>query len=46
MSAREEVIQWANAKGLITGMTADTLAPQGNATRAQVSAMFQRFLAN
>lgn len=40
----EEVMQWANAEGLINGMTEDTLVPQGNATRAQVAAMFQRYL--
>lgn len=40
----EEVMQWANAEGLINGMTEDTLDPQGNATRAQVAAMFQRYL--
>lgn len=40
----KEVMQWANAEGLINGMTEDTLVPQGNATRAQVAAMFQRYL--
>ena len=40
----EDVMQWANAEGLINGMTEDTLVPQGNATRAQVAAMFQRYL--
>lgn len=34
---------WANAEGLITGMTATTLVPQGNATRAQVATILMRF---
>ena len=40
----EEAMQWAVAEGLISGMTEDTLQPQGNATRAQVAAILQRFL--
>ena len=36
---------WAVEKGIITGMTETTLAPAGNATRAQVAAMMQRFCA-
>ena len=39
-----DVMQWAVAEGLISGMTEDTLQPQGNATRAQVAAILQRFL--
>ncbi len=39
-------MQWANAKGLITGVTATTLVPQGNATRAQVAAILNRFCKN
>lgn len=39
-----DVMQWAVGEGLISGMTEDTLAPQGEATRAQVAAIFQRFL--
>ncbi len=39
-----EVMAWANAEGLLNGVTADTLQPQGNATRAQVAAILQRFL--
>ncbi|MEE0435756.1 MAG: S-layer homology domain-containing protein, partial [Peptococcaceae bacterium] len=39
-----DTMEWAVAEGLISGMTADTLEPQGNATRAQVAAIFQRFL--
>ena len=40
----EEAMSWAVAEGLISGVTADTLQPQGAATRAQVAAIFQRFL--
>ena len=40
----EETMQWAVAEGLISGVTADTLQPQGSATRAQVAAILQRFL--
>ena len=39
-----DTMQWAVAKGLLTGVTADTLQPQGAATRAQVAAISQRFL--
>ena len=41
----EETMSWAVAEGLISGMTADTLQPQGSATRAQVAAILERFLA-
>ena len=41
-----DTLEWANAEGLITGMSADTIAPQGQATRAQVAAMFERFIEN
>ena len=40
----EEAISWSVAEGLISGVTADTLQPQGAATRAQVAAILQRFL--
>ena len=40
-----DVMSWAVAEGLISGVTADTLQPQGAATRAQVAAILQRFLA-
>lgn len=40
------VMSWANAEGLINGMTADTLEPQGTATRAQVAAILQRYLSD
>ena len=40
----EETMSWAVAEGLITGVTNDELQPQGNATRAQVAAILQRYL--
>ena len=36
-------MQWAVGSGLIGGMTQATLVPQGQATRAQVAAIFHRF---
>ena len=41
-----ETMQWAVAEGLIFGVTSTELQPQGNATRAQVAAILQRFLDN
>ena len=41
----QEAMQWAVAEGLINGVTNDQLQPQGNATRAQVAAILERFLA-
>ena len=40
-----ETMSWAVAEGLISSVTADQPQPQGNATRAQVAAILQRFLA-
>ncbi len=37
---------WANANGLITGVTTRTLEPRGTATRAQAAAIIQRFCQN
>lgn len=42
----EDAVAWANAEGYISGMTATTIAPQGSATRAQVAAILQRYLAD
>ena len=39
----EDAMAWAVANGLIGGMTADTLVPGGNATRAQVATILVRF---
>ena len=36
-------MSWAVEKGIITGVTDSTLAPQGTATRAQCAAMLMRF---
>ena len=40
----EETMSWAVAEGLISGVTNTELQPQGQATRAQVAAILQRFL--
>ena len=37
-----EAMSWAIDNGVITGMSADTLAPQGSATRAQCAAILMR----
>ena len=42
----KESMAWANAAGLITGVTETTLEPVGNATRAQAAAIFHRFCEN
>jgi hypothetical protein len=39
----EGAMKWAVAAGLIAGRSADTLAPGGGATRAEVAAMLMRF---
>ena len=44
-----EAMRWANAEGLINGMSNGktvTLVPDGNATRAQVAAIFMRYVQN
>ena len=41
-----DAMQWAVGAGLINGRTATTLAPQGNATRAEVAAILMRFAQN
>lgn len=41
-----EAMQWAVGNGLIGGMGDGTLAPQGNATRAQVATILMRFIEN
>ena len=40
----QEAMKWANSLGLINGRTANTLAPRGTATRAEVAAILQRFI--
>ena len=37
-------MEWAVGGGLITGRTETTLAPQDTATRAEASAVLQRFV--
>lgn len=37
---------WTNAEGLITGTSNTTLSPKGNATRAQVAVILNRFCEN
>ncbi len=39
-----DAMRWAVSSGIISGMGDGTLAPQGNATRAQVSTMLMRFI--
>lgn len=39
-------LSWANAEGLISGMSDTELAPTGTATRAQVAAILMRFCEN
>ena len=41
----EDAVIWAVHEGIIAGTTADTLTPQGTATRAQTAAMLERFIA-
>ena len=42
----ETAMAWAVEHGIITGMTATTIEPQGTATRAQCAAMLMRFIEN
>ena len=37
-----EAMDWANAAGILNGTSATTLAPQGQAARAQAAAMLTR----
>ena len=39
-------MKWAAGAGIINGRTADTLAPQGDSTRAEVATMLMRFVQN
>ena len=34
---------WATQNGIVTGRTADTLVPKGQATRAELATILQRF---
>lgn len=42
-NSSNEAMLWANAEGLIIGVTTSALAPQDNATRAQVAMILMRF---
>ena len=42
----DTAMAWAVEHGIITGMTATTIEPQGTATRAQCAAMLMRFIEN
>ena len=37
-------MEWAVSEGIISGMTADTLAPAGVASRAQIATIISRFV--
>ena len=39
-----DAMLWATQKGIVAGLTATTLDPQGTATRAQAAAMLMRFI--
>lgn len=41
-----EPLRWAVAAGMVNGVTADTLSPGGNASRAQVAVILSRFVQN
>ncbi|MCR4962781.1 MAG: S-layer homology domain-containing protein [Firmicutes bacterium] len=42
----DEAMHWCVMKEIITGRSATTLVPQGNATRAEAAAMLMRFIEN
>lgn len=39
-----DAMEWAYGNGIITGKTPTTLAPKGNATRAEVATMLKRYV--
>ena len=41
-----EPLSWAVSAGLVNGVSADTLSPRGNASRAQVAVILSRFVQN
>lgn len=43
-SYAQQAMVWAVRNNIISGMTSDTLVPQGLATRAQVAAILERFI--
>ena len=42
----EDALLWANQNGIVNGVGSNTIAPKGNAQRAQVAAMLARYLQN
>ena len=42
----QEAMSWAIEAGVISGVTADTLVPQGHATRAQAAAILARYISD
>ena len=44
MAHAQEAMEWAVAEGIISGMTADTLGPNGLANRAQIATIISRFV--
>ncbi len=45
-SYAKEAMGWANANGLVTGTTTDTLSPKNTADRATVATVLMRYLQN
>jgi hypothetical protein len=41
----EEAMTWAVANGIVTGKSATTLDPEGNATRAEIATIYVRVMA-
>jgi hypothetical protein len=39
-------MQWANATGLIQGLTDTTLAPRSSTSRAQMATLLMRYIQN
>ncbi len=42
----QDAMEWAVAEGIISGMSATTLGPNGLANRAQIATIIQRFVTN
>ena len=42
----KDAMAWAHAAGLVTGRSADKLAPKGTATRAEAATIMRNFLEN
>ena len=42
----KNALLWANQNGIVNGVGSNTIAPKANAERAQVAAMFARYLQN